>query len=298
MLKMLYTIIEAVANLSALLCPVAIGHWLLMAMLGGASTPLDGPLGFISGFFKPFNHLVGSMLPNLPTIAYQGQNISLEQPVFGMLLTGVFFIMTLVASVLKTTEQKLALQKEIEKQNARRLTQERLKLVDEQRLDSNRHLLVYVSFQFAHNPTYPDLENNANQNFYQVEGSKGRLLQTLPDGLLILFNQPQDALRYIASSSQGLLQFYQTLRPMDPQPPYRIVLDVCSASPNTVITVEPYQNLAKYCGANQTLLTDDAKRLLEYRKLMTDFPTESLGYYGMANGESHELFIQSSTMRR
>jgi hypothetical protein len=297
MILWLCRLLEILATGLALLSPIAIAHWLITATqvnLGPLSPVVDG----LTGFYAPFNALVAQVFPTLPTIPYNGQFYTLYQPVGAIFFTLAFFMMTVLVGLLRSYDKHLGVQKALRKQK-RELIQARQQEAQALRLlNPDRPILVFVAYNFIHNLQNEALQNQANQHFNSYGHYGGTLVHAFPDGMLAQFHDMEGALRFAHESTKNLLAFYKTLRPSDPQPPYRMVVDALPQDVEPMRALSGCRTLSHYCGENQTLLTDTVRQIMDIKALREANPLESLGFFAGTGGEQIELYLHFPQKKR
>lgn len=279
MLRFLYTTLALLAGIMAILSPIAILHWLMTAV-GHPST--TGVVEALNPFFSPLNSLLSLILP-LPDLYFQGRAVPTTQGALAALLTLGFFALTYLSESLKALEQRLDV---TQKALAQRVQMQRLQAQAQQerkKISGNRRILVHVQYDFQNFPpgSTPFEAQYATRN--------GKVLQTWPDSLGLEFDTLENALQYSLDTSQSVLSHYATLRPMDPQPPYRLAIHVVPPdwSPQDGLLQCSY--LSQFAAPNQVVFSQDTLQLMDALGIQQNYHHQSLGMYAL-NQQNIELF--------
>jgi len=280
MLRFMYTVLDWLAGICAVASPVAIAHWLI-----GITKP--GPLGeyfkILDPVFNPLNAILDVAFKS-PSLMYQGAPVPLTEGILAIILTVLFFIFHAVAEALKTAEQKLDVGKQALIQRHRLKQLENSSRKQEKQITTNRRIQVCVHYDFQACPLGGKTFDAAYPQF------GGKLVGPLDQSLVLEFDSLNQALKYTLESSQALLSYYATLRPMDPQPPFQIAIHAPESSLLTPDALAATQQLIKYAGANFVVFSQEVKAIMEAQSLGIAYRYQSLGIYALPGGSQQEVF--------
>lgn len=279
MLRILYITCDILAAIFAIISPVAIFHWLLKAV----DLPLVGPyLEPLSNFFNPLNAMMTGLF-HPPPIQYNGQNIPTEQGILACVLTAAFFLMTYLSEYLKTTEQRqdVSYHAELQRQRLKKLKDEQSHT--QKKAVTNRRFLVHINYDFAVCPMGGDVLERS------YPSQAGNPLERFPNYMTIEFPSLQQGIQYSMEASQSILAYYATLRPVDPQPPFRIGIHAVDAVMPAGEANAEARKLVGFAGANHVVFTQDVRDVLEANGQSLAYHFQSLGMYAL-EGRQQELF--------
>lgn len=280
MLRFLYILCEVLAAVSAIISPVAIVHWLLRIINVPSVTE---HITALTSFFEPVNAAVEFVIKT-PPLVYNGHSYSTAQGVVGCLFTAMFFLLNFAAESLKAAEQRADIVKHSGEQR-RRLQ----KICEEEQTSQQQvaeNCIIYVQVD------YDSQACLTGAGYLESAFSKngGKMLHGYNDALSLAFDSVGQALKYCMDASQQLLSYYATLRPIDPQPPFRIALHALNADLPADEGVAAVRALVNYSGPNQVLFSQDIKTLLELNGLSMLYGYQSVGLYSVGGRRSIELF--------
>lgn len=279
MLRFLYISCDVLAAIFAIISPVAIFHWLLRAVNISVLAPFLTPM---NNFFDPMNGLAKALFRS-PAINYNGNLISTDQGVVACILTASFFLMNFASEYLKTTEQR----QDVDRQaNLQRQRLQKLKTAQTQvhkAISTNRRYMVHVNYDFMLCPSGGEV---LERGFSKQAGSA---LERFPGYMTIEFPTLQQAIQYCMDASQAMLGYYATLRPADPQPPFRIGIHASDADTPTGEATAETRRLVGFAAPNNIVFTQNVRDLLEAQGQTLTYHFQSIGMYAL-EGRQQELF--------
>jgi hypothetical protein len=282
MFRFLYSTLDFFATAFVLMSPVAVLHWLFRAMGAKELEELVKPL---NGFFDPLNAML-SMVVQVPPMEWGGKEISMTQAALAAIFTVLFFVLTTCSNIIKAGEQRLTLSTNTLKQQLDKQKQAKAKQSEQKKNTENRRVLIYVAFHFEEEGTVAELLN-------RYTGFEGRLYKPLPIGWLLEFQSLEKALNYCVESAQMILSHYAKLRPMDPHPPFKMVLHAIHQEETPESGLQKCLQMVSYTGNNQMLLSTEVKALIDANNL-NFYKIQSMGDYEMTPGRSQEIFLLHS----
>lgn len=283
MLRILYILCDVLAALFAVISPVAIFHWLLVAVNNRALNPFLVPL---TQFFTPLNAVV-ELFIKPPVLHFSGQEISTTQGIVACAFTVLFFGMSILSEYLKTAEQRqdLAQQAELQRNRLKRLQAQQE--TRQKRLVTNRRYLVQVNYDFSACPAGGQLLDQGPAR------QAGKPLDRNLEYLTLEFPSLSQALHYAMAVSQAIQSHYALLRPKDPQPPFRIGIHAIDSALNAVEALYEMQRLASFAGPNSIVFSQTVREVLEADGQSLAYKFQSMGLYAMG-GKEQELFKLSN----
>lgn len=280
MLRYFYTLCELVSAVCAIISPVAIFHWLLRII------NFQGVASFVNSLnpvFDPLNALLEFFIKT-PPLSYDGHQYSTTQGVLACVMTAGFFLFNFIAESLKATEQRMDVSKQAAQQN-RRLQKLRAEQDKKQKnVTTNRRIFAVVDYDFTACPTGGSHLDGA----YGQYG--GKVVASYSDSMALEFDAIQNAVEYCMHASQAMLGYYATLRPLDPQPPFKISLHSLDAEISTGAAVTATRKLISYVGPNQVIFSNDIWTMMEASGLEKAYRYQSIGMYAMDGGYQQELY--------
>lgn len=319
MLRFIYIICDVLATICAIASPIAIIQWLLKACglaaklpLVNALDPLFMPLNSIVDFFLhalPFKPIMLSLIGLLPSniqmfsgsvdlqtsliplaygvLVWQGNSVPIAQGISAIVLTLMFFLLNFAAEMLRARERRMILDRQsgLEHRRLQRVMTEQKRHQKELIQDSRVYLQMQCDFLAC-----PAAGQYA-ETLYPKYGA--RLHRSTPSGIGLEFTALEPCLKYSLEVCRTLLNYYASLRPMDPQPPFRLGIQVLpSALPHTE-GLDRACNIADIAGPNQVLFSQEGKILLEAQGL--SFRIQSVGVYmvGQVQSELYRILDES-----
>ncbi|MBK8189740.1 MAG: hypothetical protein IPK79_04755 [Vampirovibrionales bacterium] len=282
MLKVLALFLDLLSVLFALLAPVAIVHWLL-SIIGVPQ--LTGFIDALRVVFDPMNALIDSALGgHVPHIAYQGRDITVTQGILGFILTLVFFLLAGLATATRSMDKKLAVARDLSRSKARAEQLAAVRDVQDRKTSNATSILVEILYPFEQTA-----EGAARFQGFSEYG--GRLVSSRPEAWVLMFNSPDDALQFVVSAAKSLRQYYATLRPMDPQPPFRIALHATEPSDTATREGVGYLHLIlRYAADHQVVFSQELRDLMAIRPPKTDYDIQSIGMFDLGQAAHQEIF--------
>lgn len=280
MFRFLYTMSDLMSAVCAIISPIAIFHWLLRIVNIQA---LASAVNVLNPVFDPLSALL-ELFVKLPPIHYGGHEYSTTQGLLACLMTAGFFVFNFISESLKASEQRMdvARQADIQKRRLQKLKSEENKVNKD--VTTNRRLYVVVDYDFMGCPTGSAcLETTYTRNGGKVLGSNGASMS-------LEFETISNVFQYCMDASQGILSYYATLRPAEPQPPFKIGVHATDCSWSVPASVEETRKLSRFIGPNQVLFSQDVKSILEANGLGLSYRYQSIGMYALEGVGQQELF--------
>jgi hypothetical protein len=283
MLRILYFACVVLGNILAVLSPVAILLWLVDAQNIKDINNLIQP---IQAIFVPFNSILDSFI-KFPTIDYQERHVSITQGVLGFVFTTVFFILNVVGNVIKDWDEQLSSRqslwsvhvKDVQQNTAKNEMEERKRLTE--RLKATK-FIVYIQFPFQ--------ENEALSPFFNAYGKfNGRAIQAQTTGLYLAFESINQAIEFTIETAQGLLVHYMTLRPLDPQPSFRMSINSFVSQADLEQGTTECRQIVRYASDNQVVFSSNVRQFLDVANGNDSYKFQSKGVYDF-NGSPKEIF--------
>lgn len=279
MLRFLYISCDILATIFAIISPVAIFHWLLRAVNIPGLAPFLTPL---NNFFDPMNGMVEAIF-HPPAINYSGNLIPTDQGVVACILTAAFFLMNFASEYLKTTEQRqdVSRQANLQRQRLNKLKEAQTKT--HKTISTNRRYMVHVNYDFMLCPSGGEVLARG------LPRQAGNVLERYPGYMTVEFPTLQQAIQYCMEASQAMLGYYATLRPADPQPPFRIGVHAVGTETATGEASAETRRLVNFAGPNNIVFTQDIRDLLDAQGQTLTYHFQSIGMYAL-EGRQQELF--------
>lgn len=283
MLSHLSRLFLFVGTVFAVAAPITIVHWMLLAILPDWQSV--GVVAFWSETVAPFYSLTDALLPfDAMTLSYANRQISTLPAFTALLMIGVYLTLLSASNGLLRFDDHCQLVRDQRRaallKRDQWMKQEKQRQVDEQFQD----LLVYVSFPFRQ---YEQL----GQGFYQFQEYRGRELPSLPNTLLIGFDNVEMALMFCIRLQNTMLAYYDTLKRSEARPPFHFVLHCLRAGQSRDDGLSLCAQLARFAGNHQLLLSDELQRLLAARGLDKQYGVSSLGFFSFPAGQNREVFL-------
>lgn len=279
MLRFLYTICDLLSGLFAVLSPVAILHWLAKATNMAPAAPF---IAMLDPFFAPLDATL-ELIAKPPPIIFNGQTITTTQGALAILLTLGFFLLHFCSEWLKATEQKIDVTKQAMQQRIRLQQLKSEETKRQVRSTSNKRVFMFVAYDFPACPHGGSVFESA------APRCSVKILQSLPDSIMLEASNLEIAIRYCLETTQTILSYYATLRPADPQPPFRVAIYPLETTATDQEIFTYGRKLSHYAGPNQLLFSQDTRTMLETQGLGLSYHYQSLGMY-MVNNENQELY--------
>lgn len=291
MFRLFYTAFDWLATVFVFLAPLAVIHWLLKSF---GVQGIDWFLNPLNVVFMPldmmFDTLVNPLVPmlsfghfqHIPNLKWAGREIPVTQGLLSFVLTFCYFVFSYAATVLKALEK--GVKNTTENLQHRYVAQKReVQEKTQQRsiAEGSRVLLLLA---------YPFYENRVGADLFNTFGRfNGKLIQAMSHDVLLEFQKPTDALEYCMDASRALSSYYITLRPMDPQPPFKMSLHVIQKLEDTNSALGHCRIIAGYCPDNKVVLSSAAKTVLDYNGLNQTYRYFPTGIYEI-NGKSEDVY--------
>lgn len=279
MLRFIYTICDLFAGVFAIVSPVIIFHWLLRV----AQPPgVDTVVNTLNPVFDPLNALLEFFI-KAPALQWDGHSYSTTQGVLACILTIGFFLFNFMSETLKAAEQRLDVNRQasLQQQQFQKLKAETNKKHKQISTQSRVFLQIVYDF-FACGSAAACFDSEFTQFGAKIH-------ERLPSGMSLEFESIEKAFQYSLEVSQAILSHYASLRPMDPQPPFQIGIQVQEEDRPSQEGVQRARMVAHFAGSNQLVFSQDAKALLEAQGLQILYQYQSMGMY-LVDGFQQELF--------
>ncbi len=283
MLRILYILCDVLAALFAVISPVAIFHWLLLAVNMRVLKPFLVPL---THFFTPLNACV-ELFIKPPVLHFNGQEISTNQGIVACVFTAAFFGMSILSEYLKTSEQRQDLEQQAELQRKRLRKLQALQETRQKKVVTNRRYLVQIHYDFEQCPAGGQLleQGPARQAANPLERNVGHLTLEFPS--------LSQCLQYAMGVSQSVLNYYALLRPKDPQPPFRIGIHAIDCALTTVEALQEMRLITSFSGPNSIVFSQCVRDVLEADGQSLAYKFHSMGLY-VFGGKEQEVFKLSN----
>lgn len=279
MIRYLYTLCDMLSSICALISPVVIFHWLLKVV---NFAPLMGVVSSLDPVFNPIESLLEFFI-KLPSLNFSGHAYSTTPGLLAAILTGAFFLFNFLSETLKVSEQRMKVQVDAQMQRRRlqKLRDEQLR--KERALPDEMKVFVFVDYDFL---ACPAMGEKIEQLITQ---EAGHVHSRLFNELALEFRSIENGLRFVLSVSQGILGHYATLRPLEPQPPFRLSLHGVDKSLSISGSVADARKLVSFIVSNHVIASQSAKALIESSGTTIPYQLQSMGVYSTETGE-RELF--------
>ncbi len=280
MLRFLYTVCDWLGTFFAILSPIVIIDWLGKATNIKLMEPIHASL---APLVEPLSATV-DMFAHLPTMHFDGQNVSITQGVVGILFTGCFFLCSMTAQLTRAADQRISVTKEVMSQHVRMQQIKAQEAQAKKKSMTHHELVVFVA---CNTETFPQ-----TGTIFETGVSRygGKAQQTTPESMLIAFPNAVNGVRFALESGQAVLKAYQQLRPLDPQPPFKIGLHAAHDNDQASTRVAMCNQLVQYAANNQAVFTQQAKDFLEAQGQMDQFKYHPIGAYSFAGAGSQDIY--------
>lgn len=299
MFRLFYSAFDALAILCVFLSPIAVVHWLLRSF---ASKEVMGWISPLNALFDPLNNMLFNVLDplipaltfgafqHMPSLHWAGKDVPVTQGILSFLFTLMYFVFSTLAVLVRSLEsflQQTGDNIRYQTQLQQKKSQAQNEIVQKAK---NSHIHVLLLYPFYEHRQGAEL-------FGTYQNHRGKMLHALTEEVLIEFSSPADALKYCIEASRSLMAYYITLRPMDPQPPFRMVLHSIDNLSETTGSMEHCRRLSSYCADNKIILSHPTKILLDYHKLHEQYRYFGLGLYEI-NGKTEDIYILETATKR
>lgn len=280
MLRYIYTLCELLSAVCAIISPVAIFHWLLRIINFQGVASL---VNMLNPVFDPLNAIV-EFVVKAPPLSYGGHQYSTTQGVLACVMTGAFFLFNFVAESLKASEQRMEVSRQAEQQRKRLQ-----KLRDDQSkkqkfVTTNRRIYLVLDYDFQACPEGGAQWESTYARYH------GKVLASYHNSLALEFDSIEQVVSYCMGAAQGILGHYATLRPLDPQPPFKVGIQSLDAEISTGAGVTATRKLISYVGPNQVIFSQEIRAMLESQGIDKAYRYQSIGMYAMEGGYQQELY--------
>lgn len=281
MLRFFYTICDWLAGLCAIISPVVIAHWLLKVTGLPWAVPIVNALNPV---FNPWSELLHFWVKT-PPLFVNGQPVETTQAALAIAFTIGFFILHFSAEVARSLEQRLDMNRQTHEQR-----QKILQLSREERQHKNQlsslswRICLHITYPFPLCPVGGRLLDDVSLH------PAGKLLERSKDVLSMEFNRLDSALQVCTEAAMALLQYYATLRPADPQPPFHIGLHAVESQTGVNTALAETSRITEFAGRNQIIFSQTVQQLMDAQHLELPRPAQSIGLYALSGGRQEEMF--------
>lgn len=282
MLKLLALFLDLLSVLFALLAPIAIVHWLLGIL---AVPQLAGFVQVLAGFFQPMNGLLESVVGSyVPHVAYEGRDITVTQGILGFLFTLVFFLLAGLATATRGLDKKQAVASSLKRSHARMQQQAVVQAAQDRKTSSATRILIEILYPFDEMP-------EGSRAFAGFAEGGGRLISSRPEAWVLMFESCPPALDYAIAAGTALRRHYATLRPMDPQPPFRMALHTSEPTDTATREGVGYLHLIlRYAGENQIVFSQALQEGVTLQAPAKAYDIQSMGLFDLGTQGQQEIF--------
>jgi hypothetical protein len=288
MLKVLAIFCDIISTLLVLLSPLTIFHWLMRTF---NPPDLEGFIKALNGFYDPLNRMLEGAVPmltlgflkSMPTLTWMGKTLPVTEGILSGIFIFLYFVFVYLSTLVRMTDKQIENTASIIKYNQESLMKQEEKKKEVKKVVKNVRVLVILSYSFSQNATAAEMFNT-----YGRHGA--HLVQAFPSDLLIEFTQPEHALDYAQQSARNVMNYYASLRPMDPQPPFKLALHVVGEQANLNQETEFCRQMVYFTGNNKITFSDAFRLVLDARGIALNYRYSSLGFYQFDQNVGSELY--------
>jgi hypothetical protein len=212
-----------------------------------------------------------------------GKSLAVSEGILSGIFILLYFVFVYLATLIRMTDKQIENTASIIKYNQESLMKQEAKKQEVKRVIKNVRVLVILSYSFSQNATAAEMFNA-----YGRQGA--HLVQSFPSDLLLEFSQPEHAMEYVQQSARNVMNYYASLRPMDPQPPFKLALHVVGEQANLAQETEFCRQMVYFTGNNKITFSDAFKQVLDARGISVNYRFSSLGFYQFAQNVGSELY--------
>jgi hypothetical protein len=280
MLRYLHTLCDLLSSVCALVSPVIIFHWLMKVADIAA---LRGVLASLDPVFLPLNSVLEVFI-KLPNLTFNGHTYSTLPCLLAILLTCAFFLFNFLSETIKVTEQRMSVEvnAQMQRQRLKKLQADQQR--KEQALPQEMKVFAFVDYDVT---ICPAVGEKIEQLIIQ---EAGHIHSRMFNEMALEFRNVEQGLRFALGVSQIVLSHYATLRPLDPQPPFKVSLHGVDKMLNISSAVNESRKLIQFLVQNQVIVSQSAKQLLDASGTTIPYRLQSMGVYAMETGTERELF--------
>ena len=221
---------------------------------------------------------------HLPSLTFQASQVSIAQGVLGVLFTGLFFLLNFLSKFLKATDNRMEIAADTRRERQRLEKIMHAQKQAQSKAAANRSVLMMIQYDFAQDsPATTSIETLRMRH-------ESKLLDSSANAVLLEFPSLKKAFGCALEIGQAVLQYYKTLRPIDPQPPFMIGIHAPERTTDMVVSREQIQQLCRYAGKNQTLFSKDAMEMLQATHVAGSYQYQSQGFYDFLGLRQQEVF--------
>lgn len=267
-------------TLCALTSPFVVLHWLLRIVNIKA---IEDSVSRVAEWVDPFNHAI-EFFVTTPPIHYSGEQYATTQGFFAVLLLLGFITCNFFAELLKAKEQRQLVEQSQTRQQNIMDTRQAQQTTVQNRMSQNYDVYLHIQYDDEACQTGKDL---IHQLFKQYNAE---MMQYHSNNYTLRFPDIESALSCCNQVTEKMLAYYATLRPIDPQPPFKFNLH--SAEKTAAgSAIDETQKLGKFVDDNQILFSDAIKSMIEAKQLQGHYQYQSVGIYASSSGgKKVELF--------
>lgn len=280
MFRWLSYITDFLGGLCVLLSPFIVVHWVLLALNIPEVTQAIEPANAI---IAPGMAILSALPFDYPTLNIQGQDLSSKQMVLGLFYMVLFFAFNLISMGLRNIEGLLLQAKRKTTQHKNDKTAQQRQMERYQQAIQRSSVILTIDYPF--------------KDFR--EATRFMLGSQLAPGQSILaqsatqasfhFNSPEAAASFAVSGAERLLSFYASLSPIDPQPPFKMVIH--ATEPRTENEgIEKCKYLLSHCLDNRIIFSQHVHDLMAAHNVQQRFMFHSIGIYHIPSENQQDLY--------
>ncbi|MGE0201607.1 MAG: hypothetical protein AB7P76_11640 [Candidatus Melainabacteria bacterium] len=294
MIRIVSNTLETTGSIFALLSPITICHWL--AKSSGMTKFFQAASDALDLFFTPLNMIVSAALSPIPgvmvaghlwslsgTVHFGDTDISLVQGILGIIFAVIFIACNTAAKAVLATGQRVQVSREMVDRKMHQMKLESIKQQNQNKARLDQRVVVFVRYEFSANPNGANIFENLFRRY------NGHVMDINSDSLTLDFANLDQALKYCKEAANTVNDYYATLRPMDPKPPFRMGV----FTPNMNGKVDPLRlmrlgdQVARYAQENHVIVTQGVFQLLEALHQTGLHVTYPIGLYDLEGGKQY-----------
>lgn len=280
MFRWLSYITDFIGGLCVLLSPFAVIHWVLLAANVPSITQSIAPASII---FAPGMAFLSALPFTYPSLTIQGQAISIQQMILGVAYLFLFFVFNLISMGLRNAEGLIlrAQRKVNQKHEDERAQQQQMEKYQQAIQRSSVILTINYPFKDFREATRFMLGS-------QLLPGQSILAQSATQASF-QFTSPESAASFAVSGAERLLSFYASLSPIDPQPPFRMVIHATEPR-NLDEGIERCRYLLDHCLDNHIIFSQQVHDLMAAHNVQQRFKFHSIGIYHIPSENQQDLY--------
>ncbi|MBY0404542.1 MAG: hypothetical protein K2X66_11635 [Cyanobacteria bacterium] len=292
MFRIIFTLTDILSTFFVFLAPLAVIHWLV----AGFHPPgTEGFVNFFVPIFTPLNRIIENLthglfpiisfglLKSMPMLKAGNEFIPITQGLLSLFFTVLFFTFSFLSQIFRSLD--ISANNAAEILRFRTMTEAKQSEVDKtkRKVSGTSRIWVYISYPFFENPKLGEIFNS-----YIRTG--GKLVQAFPKEILVEFDTIENVMRYCKEATREIMSYYSTLRPIDPQPPYKISVHAIQPSEDNHASIEKCRLMVQNALNNSVVFSINFKELMEARELHKSYKFHSTGFHEFSGGYSLEVF--------